>query len=381
MENNISLTKPIIKVIGLGGGGSNAVSRMMELGFRGVDYIAANTDYQALKDNPAPTKILLGPNVTRGLGAGGDPRIGHAAAKESYQELSKVLSGADMVFMTAGMGGGTGTGAIPVVAEIARNLAAVTIAVVTTPFSFELGKRQTSATEGLAKLREFTHTMIAIPNDRLLKVAPPDLPLEVAFRLADDVLRQAVQGIAEIITEPGLINVDFAHVRRIMRLGGGALMSIGFGEGEKKVFDAIEQALHHPLLEDTPLTNSKGLIINFTGGADLSLSEVEEALNYISLSTSEQAEIVLGVIQDERMEGRVQVILVITGIGASPIEEVFSPVISKPQNFSQIDKVEPIPLDNWKFSECNLALDISTPINPNDLDMPAFIRRRSRHSG
>ncbi len=209
---------PVMKVLGLGGGGCNAVERMMEFNLRGVEFIAANTDHQVLQRNSAPKKILLGVDLTRGLGAGGDPGIGRTAAMESADEIANALSGADMVFLTAGMGGGTGTGAIPIAADIARDQGAAVIAIVTTPFSFEMGKRQKNATEGLVALQKYTHTLLTIPNDRLLLVAPKDLPMEVAFRLADDVLRQAVQGISEIVYEPGIINVDYAHVERMIRL-------------------------------------------------------------------------------------------------------------------------------------------------------------------
>ncbi|MEW5870081.1 MAG: cell division protein FtsZ [Chloroflexota bacterium] len=316
-----ALAVPQLKVIGLGGGGCNAVERMIELGLRGVEFIAANTDRQSLLRNPAPTKILLGAQATRGLGAGGDPRTGRAAALESREELAQALQGADMVFLAAGMGGGTGTGGIPVAAEIARSLGAVTIATVTTPFTFEMGRRQKNATEGLARLRQHTHTLIAVPNDRLLYVAPRDLPMQLAFRLADDVLRQSVQGISELITEPGLINVDFSHIRRLILLGGGALMSIGQGQGEEKAVLALEQALHHPFLESVSLEDAAGVIVNFTGGSDLTLMEVQQALTSLHARTGDQAEIVPGVIQDERMQDRVQVILMITGLGASTIEE------------------------------------------------------------
>ncbi len=262
---------PVIKVLGLGGGGSNAVNRMIELGLSGVDFIAANTDHQALQSSLAPVKIHLGPKATRGLGAGGNPAVGKAAAEESARQIAAALQGADMVFLTAGMGGGTGTGSIGVAAQIARHLGAVTIAVVTTPFSFEMGRRQKNANEGLMLLRPHTDTLISIPNDRLLHVAPRNLPLEVAFRLADDVLRQAVQGITEIITTPGMINVDFANVRHLMKLGGGSLLSIGQGQGENKAIKAIDQAIHHPLLDFSSLENAAGILINFTCGEDLSL--------------------------------------------------------------------------------------------------------------
>ena len=378
--------KPVLKVIGLGGGGCNAISRMMELGLRGVEFIAANTDHQALESNPAPVKIQLGPQVTRGLGAGGDPSVGQAAAKESAGELAAALSGAEMVFLTAGMGGGTGTGAIPVAAEIARSTGAVAIAVVTTPFSFEMGRRQNNANEGINNLRHRTNTLIAIPNDRLLYVAARDLPLELAFRLADDVLRQAVQGISELITEPGYINVDFAHIRRLIRMGGGAMMSMGQGQGEDKTKNALDQALHHPLLETVSLESAAGIIANFTGGDDLTLFEVQEALTYLQEQTSSQAEIVMGVINDERMQGRVQVTLVVTGIGAPTLEEAMSGVVSA-------EKPEPIlekPTDTPLVTKPQLETpptwirpanqDLTTPTSTN-LDLPAFLRRRLRYSG
>ena len=323
------VVQPVIKVLGLGGGGCNAVERMMALGLKGVDFIAANTDQQVLTTNPAPTHILLGPNITRGLGSGGDPRKGREAAEESRKDLASALAGADMVFLTAGMGGGTGTGSIPVAAGIANAQGAVTVGVVTTPFAFEMGRRQRNAADGLTQLRQYTHTLIAIPNDRLLYVAPRDLPMETAFRLADDVLRQAVQGITELITEPGLINVDFAHIRRMILMGGGALLAMGQGQGEDKASQAIERALHHPLLESISLTNAAGVIANFTGGQDLSLFEIEAALDGLQKRTGPDTEIVMGAIQDERLEGRVQVILLITGIGAPTLEAAMQ-AVNKP---------------------------------------------------
>jgi cell division protein FtsZ len=378
------IRQPVLKVLGLGGGGCNAVSRMMELGLRGVEFIAANTDHQALETNPAPHKIQLGPKVTRGLGAGGDPRVGKAAAEESRREISDILEGADMVFLTAGMGGGTGTGSIPVAAEIARSLGVVTIAIVTTPFSFEMGRRQRNASEGITLLRQQTDTLIAIPNDRLLYVAPRNLPMEVAFHLADDVLRQAVQGITELITEPGMINVDFAHVSRLIRLGGAALMAIGQGQGESKAKTAIEQALHHPLLESVSLEHAAGVIANFTGGEDLTLLEVDQALTHLQAQTGSQTEIVLGVINDDRMRGRVQVILVITGLGAPTLEEALSSVqkprpapAPSPQSIARPEPTRPrtVTLDhNQATPEVYLATS-------QNLDLPAFMRRRSRYAG
>jgi cell division protein FtsZ len=372
---------PVLKVLGLGGGGGNAVTRMIELGLGGVEFIAANTDLQVLKSNPAPKKILLGPHVTRGLGAGGDPHLGKAAAEESSREIAAALTGADMVFLTAGMGGGTGTGAIPVAAEIARNLGAVTIAIVNTPFSFEMGRRQRNATEGLALLQKHSDTLISIPNDRLLYFDTRNLPLELAFRLADDVLRQAVQGISELITEPGMINVDFAHIRRLMKLGGGALMSIGYGEGENKAIKAIEKALHHPLLGSVSLEHAAGIIANFTGGADLTLHEVEAALTGLQEQACSQTEIVMGVINDDRLEDKVQVTLIITGLGAPTLEETLLEV-SKPRTVeTKIAEPEMVQMAEER-TMTNLPPTplIATP-SATDLDLPAFLRRRIRYAG
>jgi len=377
----ISIHQPVLKVLGLGGGGSNAVTRMMELGMSGVEFIAANTDMQVLKSNPAPKKILLGPHVTRGLGAGGDPRLGKAAAEESSREIAASLTGADMVFLTAGMGGGTGTGAISVAAEIARQLNAVTIAIVTTPFLFEMGRRQRNATEGLAQLQRKTDTLISIPNDRLLYVADRNLPLEMAFRLADDVLRQAVQGISELVTEPGLINVDFAHIRRLMKLGGGALMSIGYGKGDDKANKAVDQALHHPLLESVSLEHSAGIIANFTGGPDLTLFEVEAALTRLQEQACSQTEIVMGVINDERMEDRVQVTLIITGLGAPTLEETLSGVARSRPIEPAIQQPSPAPvISEQPTLDVPLAPLTASP-SANDIDLPAFLRKRMRYSG
>ena len=375
------VSQPVLKVLGLGGGGCNAVNRMIELGIGGVEFIAANTDFQALQNSLAPKKILLGPHVTRGLGAGGRPEVGQAAAEESEREIAKALEGADMVFLTAGMGGGTGTGSIPVAAQAARSIHAVTIAIVTTPFNFEMGRRQRNAAEGLAKLRPNTDTLIAIPNDRLLYVTARNITLEIAFHLADDVLRQAVQGITELITEPGLINVDFTHVRRLMQLGGGALISIGQGHGEGKARRAFDQALHHPLLDSIPIDQAAGIIANFTGGEELSLMEVNEVMTEIHGRISPQAEIVLGATHDEQMSDRVQVILVITGLGAPSLETVMPGIaLQKPKPTFRQD----IPTQVTESIPSLVAHPVeSIPISTvrstsTDLDLPAFLRRRVR---
>jgi cell division protein FtsZ len=392
----IFANQPVLKVLGLGGGGCNAINRMIELGLEGIEFIAANTDHQALKNSLAPVKIHLGQKATRGLGAGGKPEVGKAAAEESYRQIETALFGADMVFLTAGMGGGTGTGSIPVAARIARNLGAVTIAVVTTPFSFEMGKRQKNASEGIRTLRPHTDTLISIPNDKLLQVAPKNLPLEVAFRLADDVLRQGVQGITELITEPGMINVDFSHIKHVMKLGGGALMSIGHGEGEEKALKAIEQALYHPLLETTALDRAAGILANFTAGNDLTLYEVESALTFLQTQAN-QADVVFGVTFDERLENRVQVILVVTGLGAMTLEETLSnvsvnasPVQSIPAAYGENDyppPVQPMPSipqpepprpERRERQLPTRSIDHSPrsmPAASQNLDLPAFLRK------
>lgn len=378
--------QPAIKVLGLGGGGSNAVNRMIELGLSGIDFIAANSDAQALKNSLAPTKVQLGPQLTRGLGAGGDPKVGEAAAEESYKELNQVLAGADMVFLTAGMGGGTGTGAIPIAARVARSLGAVTIAIVSTPFSFEIGRRQRNAHEGLTRLRAFTDTLITVPNDRLLQIAPRDLTLDLAFRLADDVLRQGIQGITELVTQPGLINVDFSHVRQLMQTGGGSLLSIGYGEGASKASQAIDKALHHPLLDSITLDNATGIIANFTAGNDLTFQEVAEALSYLSGKTNNQADIIPGIITDERMQNRVQVILVITGLGATPLE---TRAEAKKAGFvGSVPAVVPAAGMDTSPSYPSASVRNAVParerphiefaVSPADLDLPAFMRRRIR---
>lgn len=361
---------PVLKVIGLGGGGSNTINRMIELDLTGVEYIAANTDAQALRNSLASKKIQMGPRLTRGLGAGGNPKIGEAAAEESYREISTALDGADMVFVTAGMGGGTGTGSIPVVARIARSIGAVTIAIVSLPFSFEVGRRQQNAREGLMHLRPNTDTLITVPNDRLLQIAPRDLPLEMAFRLADDVLRQGIQGISELITQPGLINVDFSHIRQLMQNGGGSLLSIGYGQGENKAIQAIDRALNHPLLDSIPVQDSTGIIANFTAGSDLTFIEVTEALTYLQNKTNNQAEIIPGVINDERMQDRVQVILIITGLGATPVDSHIQ--VQRTAEAPQNPTVPPV----THAPHVNQMPQVELAGAPANLDLPAFLRRR-----
>jgi cell division protein FtsZ len=379
---------PILKVVGLGGGGCNAVNRMIEHGMRGVEFIACNTDKQALAGSRADKKIQLGPKSTRGLGAGGIPAVGERAAEESFQALADALDGADMVFLTAGMGGGTGTGAIPVAARVAKTIGAVTIAIVTTPFSFEMGRRQKNAAIGLQKLRKYTDTMITVPNDRLLEVAPVDLPLEMAFKLADDVLRQGVSGISELLTETGLINVDFAHVRHVMALGGGALMSVGTGEGEDKALKALNQALHHPMLDEINLDTAAGIIANFSGGEDLTFSELADALEHLNQEAGNQAEIIPGVISNPNLHDRTQVILIVTGLGALPIEQVIPGAERFLAEIAEKEPVRPSRLQP-KRTPSETFPDQNKPNQPTysfsaenstmtsaDLDIPAFLRKR-----
>jgi cell division protein FtsZ len=373
-----SIHQPVLKVLGLGGGGSNAVNRMIELGLSGVEFIAANTDHQALQQNLAPTKIQLGPKCTRGLGAGGNPTVGQEAAEESWKQISAALQGADMVFLTAGMGGGTGTGSISVAAKIARSLGAVTIAIVTMPFSFEMGRRQRNAQEGLANLRPVANTLISIPNDRLLYLDQKNLPLDLAFRMADDVLRQAVQGITELITTPGMINVDFAHISHLMKLGGGALMAIGQGDGENKAVSAVDQALHHPLLDIASIENASGILVNFTCGDDLSLYQLEAALNHLQAKSGPETEIVMGVVSDERLDDKVEVILIVTGIGAKSLEETLSGFPSSKPSPAQQENEAPRLVDRRVHN----LMRVTEPVQAsnqaslsNDLNVPAFLRR------
>lgn len=379
---------PKIVVLGLGGGGSNAVNRMIENGMSGVTFVSANTDAQTLMTNLAPIKLQLGPRTTRGLGAGGLPAVGEAAAEESYRELAEILQGADMVFLAAGMGGGTGTGSIPIAAKVSKAVGAVTIAVVTKPFSFELGRRQKNAEEGIRKLQKFCDTLIVIPNDRLLTIAPKDLPLEMAFTLADDVLRQGVQGIAELVTETGLINVDFAHIKRVMEFGGGALMSIGSGEGPNKTADALNKALHHPLLEEVSLATASGIIANFRGGSDLTFREVTSSLDELQARTGNQAEIIPGVIPDQNMANRVEIILIVTGIGGIRLKDLEmktegkdSPELLKEETNSS----RMTPSRNSKFSDIIGSTTSQNQYEPqvnfsSNLDIPAFMRKRTLQS-
>lgn len=304
-----------IRVIGIGGAGGNAVDRMVQIGIPGVDFIAANTDAQALGRSEAVHKVQLGSELTKGLGAGGNPEVGARAARESQEQLAHALRGSDMVFIAAGMGGGTGTGAAPVVAALAQAQKALTIAVVTKPFSFEGTRRLTVAEEGIACLKQEVDTLIVVCNDRLLEIVDRKVSLDIAFRIADEVLRQGVQGISELVTRPGLINLDFADVKSIMNRAGGALMSIGHGAGADKAAEAAKIAVESPLLNIDSINGTDGVLVNITGGEDLTLAEVSEAMEIISRAAMPEAQIIFGAVIDPKMEGRVQITLIATGLG------------------------------------------------------------------
>jgi cell division protein FtsZ len=305
-----------IVVLGVGGGGSNAVNRMIQSGVRGVEFIAVNTDIQALARAEAPTRIHIGEKLTRGLGAGGNPNVGEKAAEESGEQIADLVRNADMVFIAAGMGGGTGTGAAPVIAQISKDLGALTVGVVTKPFTFEGRQRAKNAEEGIAQLKERVDTLITIPNDRLLEVIDRKTTLEQAFMEVDDVLRQGIQGISELITEPGLINLDFADVKSIMSDSGGALMAIGRGTGETRAQDAARMAISSPLL-DISMEGAKGVLLNITGGSDLALSEINEAADVIAQAADPEANIIFGAVIDPKLENEVKITVIATGFDVS----------------------------------------------------------------
>ena len=306
-----------IKVVGCGGGGTNAVNRMVEANLRGVDFIAVNTDRQALSLSKAQTKIQIGEKLTKGLGAGAVPDIGRRAAEESREEISQTLKGADLVFVTAGMGGGTGTGAAPIVAEIARELGCLTIAVVTKPFTFEGKQRMKNAEMGINELKQTVDTLVVIPNDRLLQVVSKGTSMLEAFRIADDVLRQGIQGISDLIAVPALINLDFADVKTIMESGGMAHMGIGLGAGETKTVDAARNAIASPLLE-TKIDGARSVLINITGGEDISIMEINEAANLIMEAADDDANIIFGAGIDPELKDEVRITVIATGFEKNP---------------------------------------------------------------
>ncbi|MFJ7888193.1 cell division protein FtsZ [Lysinibacillus xylanilyticus] len=310
----------VIKVIGVGGGGNNAVNRMIEHGVQGVDFIAVNTDAQALNLSKAEIKLQIGTKLTRGLGAGANPEVGKKAAEESREQLEEVLRGADMVFVTAGMGGGTGTGAAPVIAQIARDLGALTVGVVTRPFTFEGRKRQTQAIGGIGGMKESVDTLIVIPNDKLLQIVDKSTPMLEAFREADNVLRQGVQGISDLIATPGLINLDFADVKTIMSNKGSALMGIGIATGENRAAEAAKKAISSPLLESS-IDGAKGVLMNITGGSNLSLFEVQEAADIVASASDEEVNMIFGSVINENLKDEIIVTVIATGFSEEVLQQ------------------------------------------------------------
>ena len=372
-----------IKVIGVGGGGQNAVNRMMEEGIEGVEFIAANTDAQALTLSKAPIRVRLGDKLTRGLGAGGDPEVGRKAAEESADELYSALKGADMVFVTAGMGGGTGTGAAPVVSQVAKECSALTIGVVTRPFTFEGGRRLQAAESGIAKMKEHAHTLISIPNDRLLQIVDKKSSLQAAFRMADEVLHQGIQGISELITIPGLINLDFADVRTIMSEGGAALMAVGHGSGEDRAKVAAEQAISSQLLDIT-IDGARGVLFNVTGGPNMTLFEVNQAAAIIRETAHPDVNLIFGAVIDPDMGDEIRVTVIATGFERSGVprralERLTTRTekpASLPTHFIRSSESVNVGAELKPKSETKPASSSSPAINSDDLDIPTFLRNR-----
>ncbi len=362
-----------IKVVGVGGGGSNAVNRMITEGLRGVDFIAVNTDAQALLMSNAPQRIRIGDKLTRGLGAGGNPEIGQKAAEESDQELAEALQGADMVFVTCGMGGGTGTGAAPIIAELVKETGALTIGVVTRPFSFEGSRRQNIALEGIEKLKEKVDTLIAIPNDRLLEIVDKKASMTEAFRTADDVLRQGIQGISELITVPGLINLDFADVRSIMSGGGTSLMSVGVASGENRAVEAAQSAVSSSLL-DVTIDGAQGILFNISSGPSLSLFEVNEAAEIIKQKAHPEANIIFGAVIDENLDEELRITLIATGFEVAVQRRPY--VAGKRRE----PETKTIAFPKAKVKDSHTAREEKPrpePVyDPEDLEVPTFLRKR-----
>ena len=349
----------VIKVVGVGGGGTNAVNRMVDAGLRGVEFVAVNTDAQALQMCDADVKIHIGSKITRGLGAGANPTIGHQAAIESKDELRDAIKGADMVFVTAGKGGGTGTGAAPVIAELAKELGALTVGVVTRPFAFEGKRRANQAEGGIQLLREKVDTLIIIPNDRLLQVVERRTSIIDAFKVADDVLRQGVQGITDLITVPGLINLDFADVRTIMKDAGSALMGIGVSGGENRAVEAAKAAISSPLLEAS-VEGARGILLNITGGADLGLFEINEAAEIISSAADSDCNIIFGAVIDQTLGDEVRVTVIATGFDHPSASE-------RPLDRAFADKSTP---RSAMFGDEKPVFDVSDDV----LDIPSFLK-------
>ncbi len=359
-----------IKVLGLGGAGCNTVSRLAFLQIPEVELIAANTDQQSLYTNPASKKILMGADLTRGLGAGGNPRVGKAAAEESFREIISAIKDTELLFLTAGMGGGTGSGAIQVAARIARSLDIPTISIVSLPFSFEAVRRQSNAHEAISELQPFTDTLITIPNNRLLELATEETTLEAAFGMSDDVLLKGIQGISEMLSSPGLLDVDFSHVIRLMKNQGGTYISLGYGSGEDRAVQAIDQALSHPLLENIHIDQAKGILVKFSG--NLSITELEHAMRYLQEHAAPETEIIPAVNTQNRIENQIMVTMLVTGIGATAIEYPVVEVVraEEKEEMVEIPQEDPalaLEIPSQSFDPAEKDLD--------DLEVPAFIRK------
>ena len=373
-----------IKVVGVGGAGSNAVNRMIAEGIQGVEFVAINTDAQALMLSDAGTRVRIGDKLTRGLGAGGNPDVGKKAAEESAEELYNVLRGSDMVFVTAGLGGGTGTGAAPIVAQISREVGALTIGVVTRPFTFEGGKRMSSCEAGMTALKEHADTLIVIPNDRLLQIVDKRANLNDAFRLADDVLRQGIQGISELITVPGLINLDFADVKAIMSEGGAALMAVGKAEGDDRARTAAEQAISSQLLDIT-IDGARGVLFNITGGPNMTLFEVNQAAAIIRETAHPDVNMIFGAVIDPNMADQIRVTVIATGFERTGMPRR---TLAMPRNEIKPSGI-PSPRPNDAYAQggpVSVEVSASRPsasqefrpqtLNTDDLDIPTFLRNR-----
>ncbi|HEX8072413.1 MAG TPA: cell division protein FtsZ [Pyrinomonadaceae bacterium] len=369
IDDDPPITGARIKVIGVGGGGGNAVNRMIEAGIEGIEFLVANTDLQALKRSRAPIKIQLGGKLTKGLGAGANPEVGRNAALEDTEKIIEALEGADMVFVTTGLGGGTGTGAAPIIASLATELNALTVAVVTKPFLFEGRRRMAQSEQGLRELRECVDTVITIPNERLLHTVDRNVSLQDSFKLADDVLRQAVQGISDLITVPGLINLDFADVKAIMQGMGMALMGAGRASGENRAINATQQAISSPLLEEASITGAKGVLINITGGTDLTLYEVNEASTIIREAADEDANIIFGAVIDEAMRDEMKITVIATGFDREAV--AVGTTAGAEALPSQPPRYAPRGTDELP------ARPAAGQTRADDLDVPAFIRKKA----
>jgi cell division protein FtsZ len=367
-ESEQPISGATIKVVGIGGGGGNAINRMIEAGIQGVQFLVANTDLQSLKASQASVKIQIGEKLTRGLGVGGDPEKGRQSALEDTEKIIEALEGADMVFITAGLGGGTGTGAGPIIASLATELGALTVAVVTKPFRFEGRRRQRQAEQGLNELRECVDTVITIPNERLLNAVPKGTRFHESFRLVDDVLLQAVQGISDIITVPGLINVDFADVKAIMEGMGIALMGTGSATGDNRALEATQRAISSPLLEEASIEGAKGLLVNVSGGADLTLFEVNEAMSIIHDAADPDANIIFGAVLDERLTNEMKITVIATGFDKAVAAVEPSRAFAASQPVSEGRVTGPIGIPGSGAPD---------PLRREDINVPAFIRKKA----